>query len=62
MADEKRQQDNLSKEERSRIGQMSGNASHSGQKGGQAQSGYSSGNTTDDTRPLSDTSMNDEDL
>ena len=62
MADDKRHQDNLSEEERSRIGQMGGKASHSGQKGGKAQSGYTEDNTTDTTRPLGDTSMNDEDL
>lgn len=62
MTDDKRHQDNLSEEERSRIGQMGGKASHSGQKGGQAQSGSTENDTTDATNPLGDTSMNDEDI
>ena len=62
MTDDKRNQDNLNEEERSQIGQIGGKASNSGQKGGKAQSGYTEDNTTDKTSPLSDTSMNDEDL
>jgi hypothetical protein len=64
MADDKRQQDNLSDEERSRIGQMGGQASQSGQKGGQAQSDYSKEDTNtgiaNDT--TNDRSLSDEDL
>ena len=64
MADDKRNQDNLSEEERSRIGQMGGQASHSGQKGGQAQNDYSSDDTTTGMAndPTSDSSLSDEDL
>ena len=62
MADDKTHQDDLSEEERSRTGRMGDQASHSGQKGGKAQSGYTGDNTTDDTRPLSDMTKKDRDL
>lgn len=63
MADDKRNQDKLSNEEQSGIGQMGGQSSQSGQKGGQAQSDYS--NTTDTgiaNDPTNDRSLSDEDL
>ena len=61
MADDKRNQDNLSEEDRSRVGQMGG---HSGQKGGQSQSDYNAEDTNSGMAkdPTADTSLNDEDL
>jgi len=55
MGDDKRQQNNMSDDQRSQNDQM-------GQKGGQAQSDYSNTNTGSANDTTSDTSLSDEDL
>jgi hypothetical protein len=61
MADDKRNQDKLNNED---TGQMGGQPSQSGQKGGQSQTGYKdtdNGMANDPTRDR-DSSLSDEDL
>jgi hypothetical protein len=61
MADDKKNQDKLNDDD---MGQMGGQASYSGQKGGQSQAGHDDTNTgmANDPASKTDSSLNDEDL